>query len=423
LKAIESVNSIFHEIEENLTSPVLRQNGMMYLSDKYIPDKPLYREGHISELVSEIYEMAEMGLPGIILLEGPTGTGKTMCYSIAESFLLKKMANEGLDARLVYVNARGQTTTGILVELLHRLGISTPRTGLSFGKYLSELKKVAGSHYVHICIDEVDTLKEYKNYKITDILYHFSRSEGISASIITNDSLFVEKIMDARVRSSLTLEKAIVFEKYTKEQCFDILAERCRLAFVDGAISDEILDEIAEIASEPGDIRYGLEILRACARICRIEKLKKVDSNVLKKAVEMVGANRIILRILALSDSQKLTLLSYLLNYLRSSKSEQSVEEIFDTYSDLRARLGKKAATINDLRNRISELVTYDLFKAEKIGKGPKKGVETHYELNFSPYYLIEAVKRDPVTAPVFREEYSAILEERKKTFGNSLRI
>uniref|UniRef100_A0A7C3RLU2 ORC1-type DNA replication protein n=1 Tax=Archaeoglobus fulgidus TaxID=2234 RepID=A0A7C3RLU2_ARCFL len=416
------MDSTFQEIEENLTSPVLRPNGMMYLSDKYIPEKPLYREGHIRELVSEIYEMVEMNLPGIILLEGPTGTGKTMCYSIAESFLLRKMANEGLDAKLVYVNARGQTTTGILVELLHRLGVPAPRTGFSFGKYLSELKKVAGNYHVHICIDEVDTLKEYKNYRVTDILYHFSRSEGISASVITNDSLFVEKIMDARVRSTLTLEKAIVFEKYTKEQCFDILAERCRLAFVDGAVSDELLDEIAEIASEPGDIRYGLEILRACARICRIEKLKKIDSDTLKKAVEMVGANRIVLRILALSDSQKLVLLSYLLNYLRSSKLEQSVEEIFNTYFDLRERLGKKAVTINDLRNRISELVTYGLFKTEKIGKGPKKGVETHYKLNFSPYYLAEAVKRDPVTAPVFRESYGAILEERKKTFEDSMR-
>jgi Cdc6-like AAA superfamily ATPase len=81
---------ILQELEGDISSPVLKPGGLKYLSDKYIPEKPLYRENQIKELTSEIYELIDMNLPGTILLEGPTGTGKTMCYTISENFISKK---------------------------------------------------------------------------------------------------------------------------------------------------------------------------------------------------------------------------------------------------------------------------------------------------------------------------------------------
>jgi Cdc6-like AAA superfamily ATPase len=70
-----------------------------------------------------------------------------------------------------------------------------------------------------------------------------------------------------------------------------------------GAISEDIVDEISEITSETGDIRRGLEILRACAKVCRIEKKNRMDEDTLKKAVEIVGSSRIILKVLAIHKS------------------------------------------------------------------------------------------------------------------------
>jgi hypothetical protein len=77
----------------------------------------------------------------------------------------------------------------------------------------------------------------------------------------------------------------------------------------------------------------------------------------------------------------------------------EKLKEAFEVVyrSVLREKLGRNPATINDLRNRLSELVTYGLLDTVKIGRGPRRGVETMYKLTFSPYYLMEAIRREPL--------------------------
>lgn len=412
----ENLYELYRETLLSAHSPVLKPGGAKFLSDKYIPPNPLYRRDHILRLSRWIYDLLDNSIPGTIFLEGPPGTGKTMCFTIVRNFVERRIEEEGLsDQSIVYVNARNKNPMSVLAEVLNGLGIPTPSRGLSYGELLARLSAVGKEKSVHICVDEVDQLKVYPHsLTVEDLLYHFSRTEGLSLTTITNDYRFVEDIEDARVRSSITKGTSLIFERYNKKQCFDILTERCRLAFLDGAVPDGVVEKLADYVSETsGDIRDGLEILRNCATICREEKLGKVTEDVLSKAIDLHRNRRMVQKIHALSKAQKLVLAAYLLRTYVSLTEEQKTEDVFEMYLRLREREGK-GGTIQDVRARISDLVTLNLLQAIRVGKGPRRGVERKYRATIPTSVIYNALKTDPDVSALFRGVEAELKEQLK---------
>lgn len=411
----KNLEDLYRESLIHSSSGILKPGGMKYLSDKYIPENPLYRGDHILKLSKWIYGFIETESSGTIFLEGPPGTGKTMCFRIVEKFARRRMEEENFpNFRIVYINGRNRTLMNILTEVLNSVGFRTPYRGLSYGEVVSRLQNAAENTPVHVCIDEIDQLRLYQDsFKLEDLLYLFSRTSGLSITTITNNYQFLSRLEDSRVLSSITKEKNLIFERYNKRQCFEILRERCEKAFREGVIKDEILEKLADYISDvSGDIRDGLEVLRNCVEICEEEKREKIDEEVLKKAVDIFRNKKMIQKIQALSFSQKTVLAAYYANIVAKGEKEQTAEEIFEIYHALREKIGK-SSTIQDLRARIADLVTFSIFESIKSGRGPGRGVERKYRATIPLEILYRALITDPDISTLFRDYVNEIRRDK----------
>lgn len=412
------MEKLYAEFLSQTSYRILKPGGMKYLSDKYIPENPLYRREHILRLSKWIHDSIETGSSGTIFLEGPPGTGKTMCFKISEKFTKKKLEEENFqDFRIVYINGRNKTLMNVLTEVLNSIGYRTPPRGLSYGEVISKLQNAAENMLIHVCIDEIDQLRIYHlSYTLEDLLYLFSRTNGLSLTTITNNYQFLSELEDSRVASSITKEKNLIFERYNKKQCFDILKDRCDRAFKEGVMSDEILENLADYVSDiSGDIRDGLDILRNCVEICEEEKREKIDVDVLKKAVDIFRNRKMIQKIQALSLSQKTVLAAYYANIVANNEKEQTTEQLFETYHALREKIGK-SATIQDLRARIADLVTFSIFESIKSGRGPRKGIERRYRATVPLEIIYRAVITDPDISAQFKKLIEEIREKKIAT-------
>jgi orc1/cdc6 family replication initiation protein len=404
--------------EEKRYRSLLKENGLFYLSDKYIPENPLFRYEHIKTLAMFIKTTINENLNDIISLEGPTGTGKTMSFLIVKEYLNKLIEDGLLHASIVYINGKNKTIIDVLVDVIHSLGYKVPRRGYSFGYYVNTLIDIAKElGHIHICVDEIDKVRSGRN-SVEDLLYYLSRTQNISATIITNNFQFFRMISDPRVRGSITKDKTIIFERYNYDQCYQILKERCELAFVDGAIDDDAIKLAAEITSfEQGNIRSGLEILRKSVQIALSMSKDKITKEIVDTASEDIRLRKYSEKILALPASLRLIIMAAYFLRLGDCKTVFSSRDIYYKQNEYRVKLGKKPLTLETVWNALSELVEYGFLDQIKRGRGKGRGIERMYELIYPLEAISYAFKRDPELKDLFDDELQSIKEIRKDKF------
>jgi len=119
--------------------------------------------------------------------------------------------------------------------------------------------------FMVMALDEFDSLIEKEGsdavYKLTRL--HETRQgkpQRLSFIFIMRDLKPTEQLDDS-ARS--TLQRSIIhLERYGKPQLVDILADRVKLAFEVGTVSEDTVDLVAELAhSETGNARFGIELL------------------------------------------------------------------------------------------------------------------------------------------------------------------
>jgi cell division control protein 6 len=229
---------------------------------------------------------------------------------------------------------------------------------------------VAGVLFM-VVLDEADALIKTKG---DALLYELTRmNEVLKKSKITlvgiSNDLRLKEFLDPRVLSSLGGEE-MVFRPYDAGELKNILAERARVAFVDGTLTDSALGLCAALAAaEHGDARRALDLLRVAGEVAERKTSSTVTEEHVREAERHIEHNRVVEALGNLTLHSKLVTLSIF--HLDKASSKGAITgEISEVYNELSGELGVAPLTQRRLSSLVNELDAMGLVNAKVVSMG-----------------------------------------------------
>ena len=363
----DSVDAIFNKTKKG---KALFQNRNA-LSTEFLPEHLPFRETQ-SDNVAQVLAPALLGSkPSNLLLYGKTGTGKT---AVATSVVRRLRAkDDSKQIMTAYVNCRLAGTEYLtLAKVAEALPLDEdkriPLTGLSLSEVGKRIFAAISKHSVHLILvlDEIDYLVNTND----DTLYKFTRSGEDTApgflSIvgISNDLRFKEGL-DARVLSSLG-EEEIVFPPYTTGELRSILAERAAIAFRAGVVPESTINLCAALAaSEHGDARRAIDMLRVAGEVAEREGRQSVDEESIRRASDKIERDVVEKALPSLPLQAKIIIIA-------ASKfpAGTNTGELYLSYTNLARKSSVEVLTQRRVSGIIAELDILGLLEATVVSKG-----------------------------------------------------
>ncbi len=252
------------------------------------------------------------------MIFGEAGTGKTTTVKYVSNELREQLSRKKSSdtCSLLYLNSEVfDTQYRIFAYLARKFNKRVPMTGRPTDMVYSKFKNRvdAEDRCVIVILDAGDKLAN-NGY---EALYNLSQINGeltnarVSLIGISNDLAFTD-LLDPRVKSSLG-EEEIIFPPYSAEQLKDILYERAKRAFYDAVLDDTVIPLCAALAaSEHGDARRALDLLRISGEIAEFSGSKKVFEEHVRLASEKLEIYRVAEMVKTLPLHSKLVLSSVL---------------------------------------------------------------------------------------------------------------
>ncbi|MDR0470849.1 MAG: ORC1-type DNA replication protein [Nitrososphaerota archaeon] len=321
------------------------------LDINYIPAKLPHREKEL-RLLGEFFNFivqCPTQMTQRVILTGDVGTGKT---ALAQSFgadLTSQTRRKNLKFHYVHINCR--EFRGSLQPILHKIVTvfrpTYPARGYAADEILTVLMQVLDEEQTTLIVtlDEFDSLIEKEGsdavYKLTRV--HETRQgqpQRLSFIFIMRDLTAVEHLDDS-ARS--TLQRNIIrLQRYGKSQLVDILTDRAALAFVLGAVEEDVLDLAAELAhSETGNARFGIELLWRAGKYADAAELGRISAECIRSAISAIIPTMHRSELAALDFHEKLFLLAiarYFKEnqeaYVQIGEAEKAYQVICEEYEE-----------------------------------------------------------------------------------------
>ncbi len=275
------------------------------LFPSHIPERLPHRERQI-RLLNTLFEDFLIK-PGrtyqrIVQLYGPVGSGKT-CTAWRFGLRYQQMCLEkGVDMRYVHINCKLEAKSRFVLyqTILSKAAPEVSTRGHSPEEMLSLMVSFLreSDRYLLLSLDDVDYLiKRIKEedreggvvYDLTRLneLYPGEFSNIVGVIFIARDPGYRE-LLEPSERSTLG-NIVIRLPRYDARQLRDILEARVEEAFKPGAVDEEIIEYVAEIAArkreEPGDCRFALDVLLAAGYIADSEWSDRVTLEHVRRAL------------------------------------------------------------------------------------------------------------------------------------------
>ena len=263
------------------------------LSFDYVPSELVGRDGEMSTLEMLMRPVVEYGSSESALVTGTVGSGKTATVKRFAMNMADYCNRNSIPFGYIFVNCRQKTTdASALVQLIRHFDRDFPEKGFSPADMLQILRKHIlknGKRYL-IILDEVDALIKRGS---TDLIYQFSRFSDdeynkVSLSLILISQEYVLNKLDQASLSSFKRANTVRFKKYSKEDLVQITRSRLALSIIDGCYDEEIVDMIADIASEDGDARRAIEIIEKSASIAERDGAGSINAECVRGAQYMI---------------------------------------------------------------------------------------------------------------------------------------
>ena len=254
---------------------------------------PLCRENDLRLMASFLSELFRSGQARNLFIFGKPGTGKTVCVQYLLGEAEKHAKERGFPVLTVYVNAgRTRTPYYTMLEIVKGLGLNVPDVGWQMFRLKQTFEKLLTDNSIVVAIDEVDSILQKER---EPLIYYLNRQPKTTLILISNK---IEDATQIPERALSTLQpKLISLNPYTKEETKEILRDRVRQAFHTSVLQDNLLDKVAEVTSELGDIRFGFSTLLSAGNTAERAGRTKITDEDIKSAIESEETIKILRKI------------------------------------------------------------------------------------------------------------------------------
>jgi len=257
---------VFGEIfEEELGRESVFRDASKLLPD-YVPPVLVHRDEEFRCLTRVFKSVIEDRASQRVLITGNVGVGKTALARRFGEELKPAAKGRGINLSYLHINCRkDRTPYAVLTKLVQHYNPRWPARGLGPEKLLDMVVDYLNKHdaYLTLTLDELDFFAQLNG---PDLLYSLTRAaeesgtpNRISIVAIARDKNFLRSL-DTATQSTF-MHNVLALDRYTAPQLADILNHRTREAFKVGAVDEDTVALIADIAARWGDARLALELL------------------------------------------------------------------------------------------------------------------------------------------------------------------
>lgn len=369
-----------------------------FLSIDYVPEGLPHREKELRMLAQTFKTLiTSPGRTSIrFLIEGPVGTGKTAVAKRFSEQLVQAADRRDIRLHKVHINCRvSKSAYLVYLRMLREFKPRFPKRGHSPQEILQMLVEVLDreDRHVLVILDELDYFMKQQG---ADILYDLTRlmddrlnaPQRISIIGVGRRIPLDSDLLDQSTRSTLQ-RNMLRFDKYDFSALLDILRERVSMAFKPGAIMNDTLELICNIASERGDARYAIELLWRAGK-----QADRIDSDVVipdyarqAKADTHPELRKEVLATLPIHN--KLLLLAATRKLKENRGAYATIGEVEEMYGSICEEYGKEPRAHTQVWEWVQDLTAHGVIDTQRSGAG-QRGQTTMIGLSDVPAQMLE---------------------------------